>query len=103
MATNRVWDLLAWIAFAVVILYIFLKIIGVLNSPITADLLALLSGAYFVGKFAKRMEDNFKDVGRMKNYLRKLDNDVSSTGDDITEIKEDLIKLNKNCPVLEKR
>lgn len=103
MVANKIWDMLAWVAFAIIILYFFLKIIGILNSPITADLIALISGAYFVGKFAKKMEDNFRDVGRMKNYLRTLDKDVSGVCDDITEIKNDLIELNKNCPVLEKR
>lgn len=95
--------MLAWVAFAIVVLYFFLKIIGVLHSPITADLAALLSGAYFMGKFAKRIEDTFKDVGLMKNKLRELDENFNNVHNDVVEIKEDLIKLNKNCPVLENR
>jgi len=77
-----IWDLLVWVAFAIVVIYIFLKIVGVIKSPITLDIIALLSGAYFVGRYAKRIDDTF---------------------DDIKDIKEDVRELNKNCPIFKEK
>ncbi|HLC65102.1 MAG TPA: hypothetical protein VJI46_03200 [Candidatus Nanoarchaeia archaeon] len=66
MVSKRFWDVLAWIAFFIVVLYFFLKIIGVLNSPISADVLALLSAAYFVGRYAQKIDTFLQDVENIK-------------------------------------
>jgi len=80
------WDVLAWIAFGIVFMYFFLKIIGVLNSPVSVDVVALISGSYFVGRYTRRIDDGFKDVENMKN--------------DLINVKLDLGKLNNKCPIL---
>ncbi len=77
-----VWDTLVWIAFAIVVVYILLKMLGIIKSPITIDIIALFSGAYFVGRYAKRIDDTFKDI---KN------------------IKRDIIELNRKCPIFKGR
>ncbi|MBI4439990.1 hypothetical protein HY638_03380 [Candidatus Woesearchaeota archaeon] len=64
--TNKFWDILAWIAFFIVVLYFFLKIVGVLNSPIGADVLALLSAAYFIGRYAQKIDTSLQDVEEIK-------------------------------------
>ncbi len=66
-------NILAWIAFFVVILYLFLKIIGVIHSPATIDLVALLSGAYFIGRYVQKINLFFRDVEHIKNDLKVLD------------------------------
>lgn len=79
---KKIWDTLAWIAFAIIVTYLLLKLLGIIHSPLTVDLIALISGAYFVGRYAKKIDDTFDDVGK---------------------VKKDLRKLNEKCPVLEKK
>ncbi|MBL7147962.1 MAG: hypothetical protein ISS82_04000, partial [Nanoarchaeota archaeon] len=79
---KKVLDILVWIAFAIVVIYIFLKMLGIIKSPITIDIIALLSGAYFVGRYAKRIDDTFNDS---KN------------------VKRDIRELNRKCPIFKER
>ncbi len=79
MTKRNFWWYLSWIAFAIVFLYFLLKILGIIHSPISIDLIALISAAFFVGRFVKKIDDMFKNV--------KI-------------IKKDLQKLNTACPVL---
>jgi len=67
------WDILAWVAFGIVVVYFVLKIVGVLHSPPIADLIAVASAAYFIGRYAKRIDDGFDDVERIKDDVRELD------------------------------
>ncbi len=82
MKRRAISDKLAWVAFGIVIIYFFLKILGVIHSPISIDIIALLSGAFFVGQYAHKMDICFDDVG---------------------DIKEDIRSLDKRCPIFEKR
>ena len=61
-----------WVAFIIVIIYLLLKILGVIKSPITIDIIALLSGAYFVGRYAKKIDDSFEDIENIKEDVREL-------------------------------
>lgn len=69
---RSVWDILVWIAFGIIVMYLFLKILGVIKSPITIDIIALLSGAYFVGRYAKKIDDAFSDIETMKEDIKEL-------------------------------
>jgi len=71
---RNIWDILGWVAFAIVVLYILLKVLGIIHSPITVDIVALLSGAYFVGRYAKKIDDTFRDVDDIKDNKQKLSN-----------------------------
>jgi len=69
---KSVWDILVWVAFFILILYILLKILGVIKSPITLYIVALLSGAYFVGRYAKKIDDTFDDIKDIKDDVKEL-------------------------------
>jgi len=73
MKKRNIWDILVWVAFAIVLIYILLKILGVIKSPVTIDIIALLSGAYFVGRYAKRIDDTFNDIENIKEDIKELD------------------------------
>ena len=64
--------MLAWAAFVIVILYLLAKIVGLIHSPEILDITALLSAAYFVGRYAMKIDFVFRDVGFIKRDLRKI-------------------------------
>lgn len=70
---GSIWNILAWIAFAIVVIYILLKILKIIESPVTIDIIALLSATYFVGRYAKRIDDTFNDLKTIKDDIRELD------------------------------
>ena len=79
MLKKKYWsvlDKIGWVAFAIVVL--LLKAFDVIHSPFTIDLIAIIYGAFFVGKYAMKIDYFFKDV---------------------EDIKEDIRKLNGSCPI----
>lgn len=70
---NKIWDILAWLAFGILIIYILLKILKILHSPITIDIVALLSGAYFIGRYAKKLDNVSSDIEKVKHDIKDLD------------------------------
>ena len=50
------WDILAWIAYTIFFTYLFLKALKILHSPPIADIMAIASAAYFVGKYAQKID-----------------------------------------------
>ncbi|MFC1768141.1 hypothetical protein ACFLZX_00115 [Nanoarchaeota archaeon] len=69
---NNIWKILSWIAFLIVFLYLFFKIIGVIHSPLSIDLVALISGAYIVGRYAKMFDDMYEDLGLIKSDMNRI-------------------------------
>ena len=85
MLKKKYWsvlDKIGWVAFAIVVLYLLLKAFDVIHSPFTIDLIAIISGAFFVGKYAMKIDYFFKDV---------------------EDIKEDIRKLNGSCPIFKEK
>ncbi len=69
-------EILSWIAFFIFLIYLFLRLAGILNSPIIADLLGVGSIGYFIGI----------QVQKLNNQIQKLNGLVS----DVSEIKQEL-------------
>ena len=80
-------DTLAWIAFAYVVIYALLKVLGIINSPPSLDIGLIASVAYFLGKYAQKLDFLTKeapfvrtDLSQLKGQIievdRKLDNHV---------------------------
>mgnify|MGYP001578232845 CR=1 FL=1 len=69
-------DILAWVAFFIFLIYLFLRLAGILTSPVIADLLGVGSIGYFIGV----------QVQKLNNQIQKLDRIVK----DVVEIKQEL-------------
>lgn len=89
MRKTNFWDILWWISFGIVALYFLLKILGILKSPITIDIVTFGSALYFVGKLAQKIDHN----------TQKLD----QTTQKIDEIAKDVEILRKECPIIKKK
>jgi len=70
-------EILAWVAFFIFLIYLFLRLAGILNSPIIADLLGVGSIGYFIGIQAQKLNNQaqklnrlIKDVYEVKQELR---------------------------------
>ena len=60
------WDALAKIALAIVFIYLVLRVLGVLNSPAIADIIAIFSAAYFVARYAAKIDIISEDIKELK-------------------------------------
>ncbi len=56
MAKYNIWDLLVWVALAIVVLYLIGKVTGILKNPISVDVAAIVAGTYFIGRSFQKLE-----------------------------------------------
>ena len=56
MNWSKFWDVLAWIGFGNVVLYLILKSAGILNSPFSIDLIAIVSGSLYIGRHVQKID-----------------------------------------------
>lgn len=69
--------MLAWMAFAYLVIYATLKVIGVLHSPVQVDLAAIASVAYFVGKYAQRIDFCIREVDAVKQKVSDVESKLN--------------------------
>lgn len=84
------WDTLAWIAFAYVVIYALLKAIGVLNSPVPIDVAGIVSIAFFVGKYAQKIDFSNKEIDLIKGDLKEVKSGLSAVKIGLRGIGRDL-------------
>ncbi len=81
-ARRDFWDFLSWVAFAVGVIYVFLKVRGILHSPIISDMIGIGSVAYFLGMKSQKLD-------RLERDLQKLDLKTERMNENSQELKYD--------------
>ena len=83
----NIWDLLTYVAFGIVVLYSFLKVLGYIKSPITLDI-AFLSSAFFIlGRYAMRIDYIAKATSNLNKKVSILDKRVSNLEQKVERIE----------------
>ena len=77
MAKLSVWDWLAYIALAILIAYFILKAFNIIQSPLEFDLIAIISGAYLVGRYTMKFGIISKTIKEHSKELRKIKEKLS--------------------------
>jgi len=72
MAKLSVWDWLAYIALALLIAYFLLKAFNLIQSPIELDIIAIISGAYLVGRYTMKIDFISSKVKEHSRDLRQI-------------------------------
>src|SRR3989338_2030933 len=83
-------DMLGWVAFAYLVLYFLMKALGIFKSPITADVAAITSAAYILGKQVMKI-DMLEKI--FLNELRRFEGELDNLSEGITDIKSEVRKL----------
>lgn len=71
-AREDFWDFLSWIAFAIGVIYVFLKVRGMLQSPVISDIIGIGSVAYFLGIKSQKIETVERDLNSVKGDISEL-------------------------------
>ncbi len=80
---SNFWDTLAWIAFGYVVIYFLLKAAGILNSPFPIDAVAIASGAFFVGKYSRKIDFSGREIYCIKSELKEVSMELHNLNDKI--------------------
>ncbi len=93
----NVWDILAWIAFGIVMAYFILKALHILKSPEIVDIITILSAGYFIGRYAMKTDTDMRVVKTKISTLEKgvntLERSVSILESDMGLVKTSLKQI----------
>jgi len=72
MNRSKFWDVLAWIGFGNVVVYLILKAAGILNSPFSIDFptLIIIAISFFAGKFVEKVKYLENELASIKESVR---------------------------------
>ncbi len=63
-----IWDVLAWVALGIIILWIILKITGVINTPLWLQYVPVYGAVYIAGWQIHKLASVSEDVKELKNF-----------------------------------
>ena len=62
------WDILAWIALIIVIIWVILKITGIINTPLWLEYIPIYSAVYIAGWQIHKLSVVSNDIKDLKNF-----------------------------------
>ena len=77
------WDWLGWATYFYLMVYLFLKMFGFIHSPQSLDAFTYLAIAYYVGKYANKIES-------METKMESMETRIGSIGSEVKEINSKL-------------
>lgn len=71
MVKINVWDVLAWVALASIVVWVTLKIIGVINTPPWLEYGPIYSAAYVAGWMVHKLKTVEQEIHEMKQFKQE--------------------------------
>ncbi len=63
-----IWDILAWLALIFIILWLLLKTLGIINTPLWLEYSPLYAAAYIAGWQINKLREVAEDVKELKCF-----------------------------------
>jgi len=64
----NIWDVIAWIVLAGILLWLILKVLGIINTPILIQYAPYFGAVYLAGWQIHKLETVTKDVKDLKKF-----------------------------------
>ena len=64
------WDVLFWIAMAVLVVYIVAKLTGLINTPEWVDLIPIITLVFIIGAFYQKVMGFMEMMSNRTSYLK---------------------------------
>lgn len=68
---RSIWDIIAWIALGVIVVWVVLKITGMINTPLWLEYIPIYSAVYIAGWQINKLANVAEDVGGLKNFKKE--------------------------------
>jgi hypothetical protein len=69
-----IWDIIAWIVLGLILIWLILKVFGVINTPVLIEYAPYFGAVYLIGWQIHKLESvasDVKDLKRLKNATIK--------------------------------
>ena len=85
LKNSKIWDYLAWLALAYIFVWLILKMLGVIHTPVLIEYSPLLCAVYIAGNAIQKLKRSVEDIAELKKETKC--------------IKEKVIKIETNCRI----
>ncbi len=84
---NKIYDIIFWTSLALIALWYFLKVFGIINTPLWVEMFPVIVAVFSAGAFFQRM---FGDIQTLKHNVGSLDKRVDHLENDVHYVKSRL-------------
>jgi len=81
------WDILAWIVLGLILLWLILKMLGIINTPTLIEYAPYIGTIYLAGWAMSKFDTVMNDINGIKRNLSFLNRKVNDMDKDIGIIK----------------
>jgi len=64
----NIWDLLAWIALASIVIWLILKTLGIINTPLILEYAPIYAAVYIAGWHIHKLDSVARDTEKLNNF-----------------------------------
>ena len=90
-ARSNLWDILAWIALAIILIWVLLKSLGIINTPLWLEYAPIWPAIYLAGWGIERLKRTNEDLTQIKKSIINLGKDMNK------------IRYSNTCPVFKEK
>lgn len=83
------WDIIAWLVLGGIALWVLLKVLGIINTPLLIEYAPIFGAVYLAGWAMHKLDTAVDDVKDLKRFSKE-------TADQINNIKTKCIKNHGN-------
>ena len=73
-----VWDIIAWLALLSIVVWVTLKIIGIIKTPLWLEYAPIYSASYVAGWFMHKLYSISEDVRELKKFKDATINEINN-------------------------
>ncbi len=80
MAKRRLsfWDIIAWIILFLILMWLILKVLGVIKTPELVEYAPIFGAVYLVGWAMHKLDSAVSDVKDLKRFTRETVSEINS-------------------------
>lgn len=98
------WDILAWIVLGLITLWLILKVMGVINTPLWLEYAPLFGAVYLAGRAMNILHRTAQDLRETKHEVRFLEKELKQDMKKLeTELRQDIQKLDLEIGIIKSR
>lgn len=93
-----VWEIIAWVGLALLVVWIILKIFRVIESPLILEMTPIITLCLILGSLLADMKNTKTEIKDVKSEIRKMADSLIKLGQDFKQLKgeHEIIKKKKH-------
>jgi len=98
MEKISIGEAIAWIGLSILVIWIILKLFGIIQTPLIFEMTPIITLALIVGGFLADMKNVRRDVKDIKLEIRSIGGGLVRLGQDFNQLKgeHDIIKIKRH-------